>query len=236
MSILPTSKSEVNQRLSDQIILLYGRPKIGKSTLCSYFPDALFIATEPGLNHLSVFKVPVNSWEKFLEVCKEVAEGKHQFKTIVIDTIDNLVLFCNDYICRQNDLDHISDMPMGKGWAKATGELNRVIAKLSMLGTGLIFVGHSKQEEIETKTKKYNRFTVALGGKTQDAILALPDVILFMDSEVHDGIETGIIRTKPSMYFEAGDKSRLLPESIEFPLDKPKVAYDKIVDCFSKTK
>jgi len=155
MSMLPASKSEVNSKLSDQIILLYGRPKIGKSTFCANFPDALFIATEPGLNHLSVFKVSVNNWEKFLAVCKEIAEGKHQFKTIIIDTIDNLVMYCNEYICQQNDIDHISDMPMGKGWAKATAELTRVINKLSMLGIGLILVGHSKQEEIETKTKKY---------------------------------------------------------------------------------
>lgn len=238
MALLPQSKSEVNQRLSDQIILLYGRPKIGKSTLCSYFPDALFIATEPGLNHLSVFKVNVNNWNVFLEVCKEiaaeVASGKCRYKTLVIDTIDNLVQMCNEYICQQNDLDHISDMPMGKGWAKATAELTRVINKLSMLGIGLILVGHSKQEEIETKTKKYNRFTVALGGKIQDSVLALPDLILFMDSEVRGTEEIGVIRTKPSMYFEAGDKSKLLPEAIEFRLDNPKSAFDKIAEAFNK--
>lgn len=234
MSLLPQNKSEVNTKLSDQIILLYGRPKIGKSTLCSYFPDALFIATEPGLNHLSVFKVDVNSWAKFLEICKELSTGKHNFKTIVIDTVDNLVGFCNDFICQENNISHISELPMGKGWAKATYEFTRVINKLSMLGIGLVIVGHSKQEEIETKTKKYNRWTLNLGGKTQDAVLALPDLILFMDSEVRNGEEFGIIRTKPSMYFDAGDKSKRLPESIEFPLDNPKIAYDKIVESFNK--
>ena len=236
MTLLPIVKSEINVKLSDQVILVYGRPKIGKSTFCSYFDEALFIATEPGLNHLEVFKVPVNSWEKFLEVCREIAEGHHPFKTIIIDTIDNLVGFCNDYICRKNDIGHISEMPMGKGWAMSTAEFTRVISKLSMLGIGPVMVAHVKQEEIETKTKKYNRWTINVGGKSQDAILAMPDIILFMDSEVEGGAERGVIRTKPSMYFEAGDKSRRLPEVISFPLDNPKVAYDQIVTAFGIKK
>lgn len=236
MSILPVSKSEVNVKLSDQIILVYGRPGIGKSTLCSYWDEALFIATEPGLHHLSVYSVNVNTWEKFLEVCKEISTGQHKFKTLVIDTIDNLTVFVNDYICRKNDISHISEMPMGKGWAMATSELIRVISKLSMMGIGLIMVGHCKQEEIETKTKKFNRWTVNLGGKTQDAVLAMPEIILFMDSDMKSGVEVGFIRTKPSMYYEAKDKSKRLPDPIEFPLDNPRVAYDQIVKAFSKPK
>ena len=40
------------------------------------------------------------------------------------------------------------------------------------------------------------------------------------------------MRTKPSLYWEAGDKSNNLPESIEFPPDKPEVVYEVIKKAF----
>lgn len=230
---LPTQKTAKNNNLSDQITLIYGRAKIGKSTLCSYFDQALFIATEPGLNHLEVYRVDCNSWEKFLSTCAEIAKGQHEFKTIILDTVDNLITFCSDYVCRENGISHPSELPHGKGWGMITSEFNRAIVKLANLPYGLVIVSHSKSEEVETKTKKYSRTTIDVSGKNQNVILNLMDLILFMDSEMKDGVEIGVVRTKPSIYFDAGDKSKLLPESIEYPLDNPKVAYDIIAGSFT---
>jgi len=233
---LPKTLSQKENELGKQIILVYGRPKIGKSTLCSKFDKALFLATEPGLNQLEVFKVNVTSWKGFMEACKEISEGKHEFKTIVIDTIDNLVPLIQAYVEEVNEVDYIGDIPHGKGWFLATQELRRVLTKLAMLPYGLILVSHSKQEEIETKTKKYNRFTIDLSGKNQNAVLNLMDIILFMDSEMKGGEEIGVMRTKPSLYWEAGDKSKLLPEAIEFEPDKPEMVYDVIKKSFGGKK
>jgi hypothetical protein len=234
MSLLPQSKSEINQSLLQQIILLYGRPKIGKSTFCSFFPSGLFIQTEPGLAHLSVNKVAIRSWNEFLEVGAEIANGKHSFGPIIIDTVDQLITFANDHICTENHIEYIGDMPHGRGWAIVTEMIKQKLTKLASLGYGLIMVSHCDQVEIETKVKKFNRWTVNLGGKNREFILAFPELILFMDSEMRGSEEIGIVRTKPSLFWEAGDKSKLLPESIEFPLSKPEVAYNKIVESFNK--
>ena len=231
---LPSIKSTKETNLGKQVILVYGRPKVGKSTFCSYFDKALFLATEPGLNHLEVFKINVNSWKVFLESCAEIAQGKHEFKTIIIDTVDNLLIYCSDYVCKENEISHPADLPHGKGWSLVTSEFTRALIKLYGLGYGVVLVSHSKQEEVETKTKKYNRFTIDISGKNQNVILNGMDLILFMDSEIKDGIEIGMVRTKPSQYYEAGDKSKLLPENIQYPLDNPKVAFDVISKCFNQ--
>jgi len=233
---LPIKLSEKERDFGKQIILVYGRPKIGKSTLCSKFEKALFLATEPGLSQLEVFKVNVTSWKIFMDTCKEIAQGKHDFKTIIIDTIDNLIPLLQTFVEEQSEVDYIGDIPHGKGWFLATQELKRVLTKLAMLPYGLVLVSHSKQEEIETKTKKYNRFTIDLSGKNQNAVLNLMDIILFMDSEMKGGEEIGVMRTKPSLYWEAGDKSKLLPEAIEFPPDKPEIVYDVIKKSFGGKK
>lgn len=221
--MLPIEKSKVVSELSQQVILVYGRAKIGKSTLCSKFDQPLFLATEPGLNHLEVFRVNINNWDKFLEACGDLADGKHKFKTIVIDTIDNLVVFCSDWVCRENSINHPSELPHGKGWHLVTSELRRALVKLASLPYGLVIVSHSELIEVETKTRKYTRYTIPIGGKNRNIILNMPDIILFIDSEVSkDGSERRLIRTKPSMFFEAGDRSGLLPETL--PLDYNELA------------
>lgn len=234
--LLPSIKSTKETNLARQVTLIYGRPKIGKSTFCSYYDHAVFFATEPGLNHLEVFKVNINNWHTFLEACGEIAGGKHEFKTIIIDTIDNLLVYCSDYVCKENDISHPADLPHGKGWSLITAEFTRAMVKLYGLGYGVVLVGHTKQEEVETKTKKYSRFTIDISGKNQNVILNGMDLILFMDSEMKDGVEVGVLRTKPSQYYEAGDKSKLLPESIYYPLDNPKVAYDAVIKAFNVAK
>ena len=86
---LPTTKTKPTTDLAKQSILLYGVPKLGKSSFALQFPEAMFFECEPGLNHLEVFKVPTYSWEAFLEACKLLAKGDHNSKTLVIDTVDN---------------------------------------------------------------------------------------------------------------------------------------------------
>ena len=224
--MLPVEKSKKVMELDKQVILIYGRAKIGKSTLASHFDKPLFLATEAGLNQLEVFKVNITSWETFLSACKEIAEGKHSFKTIVIDTIDNLLTFCSDWVCRKHNVNHPADLPHGKGWHFVTAELNRAMVKLSSLSYGLVLISHCDMEEVETKTKKYNRWTISISGKNKRVFLNMADLILFIDSEMdRDGNERRLIRTKPSMYWEAGDRFGKLPETL--PLD-----YKKLIDSF----
>lgn len=232
MSLLPKEKSGVNNNLSDQIILIYGRAGIGKSTICASFDKAIFLATEPGLNHLDVYSTPITSWSDFMLACKELAEGKHEFKTVVIDTVDRLIPLCQQFIEKKMEVEYIGDVPHGKGWFMVTSELSRVLTKLSQMPMGLVIVSHSKQEEVETKTAKFSRFTIDIGGKNQNVILNLMDIILFMDSEMRKGEEVSVVRTKPSLYWEAKDKSKLLPDHIDFPPDQPEKAYEQIAKAF----
>ncbi|HOK47887.1 MAG TPA: AAA family ATPase, partial [Bryobacteraceae bacterium] len=63
---LPTKKTPPRANLGDYSILIYGPTKIGKTTLASQFPEALFLATEPGLNALEAYQIPITSWDGLL--------------------------------------------------------------------------------------------------------------------------------------------------------------------------
>lgn len=215
---LPTAKTPAVAELATHTVLLYGPTKIGKSTWCSHAPDALFLATEPGLNSLEVYQVSITTWEELLSACAAIARGDHQFKTIIIDTIDNAWRMCADFICRQHNVTHEADLPYGKGFQLISTEFHRVITKLACLPYGLYMISHAQETEVETRTGKYNKTVPTLPERARRIVLGLVDMVLFCDLEPGASDEPQrVMRTKPNRYYEAGDRTGRLPDTI--PLD-----------------
>lgn len=217
--MLPTQKSQPVTEISDLSVLVYGAPKIGKSTWCSHAESALFFETEPGLNNLEVYRIPVRSWKELLEALAEVAKGEHKFKTIVVDTVDNMYRLCTEHILEGQQIEHESDLGYGKAWALVRNEFHRVLTKMARLPYGLYLVSHALQVEIDTRTGKQTRYQPTLPGKAREIVVALADLILYCDIEpiLKDGKPDGyrrIMRTKNSPYYEAGDRTGKLPETI----------------------
>ncbi|MCK9328049.1 MAG: ATP-binding protein, partial [Bacteroidales bacterium] len=212
-------------------VLVYGPTKIGKSTWCSNADGALFLSTEPGLNSLEVFQTPITSWDELLAACGEIAAGDHPFKTVIIDTVDNAYRMCADYICRKFKIEHESDLGYGKGYTLITNEFQRVLNKLAFMPYGLYLISHSQSIEIETRTGKYTKTVPTLPEKARKIVLGLVDMVLYCDIETGtcpDGraVARRVMRTKPSIYYEAGDRTGRLPEVID--LD-----YSRFIEAFN---
>ncbi len=223
--MLPTTKTPPKNALSDLTVLVWGGQKIGKSTFCSNAESALFLATEAGLNSIEAFQAPIATWEEFLQACAEIAEGKHSFNTVIIDTVDNAYRICAQYICAKHKIEHESDLGYGKGWSLINSEFYRVLNKLAMLPYGLFMVSHAQEKEIESRTGKYTKMVPTLPDKARKIVLGMVDMILYCDLEVTknpDGTfaQRRVIRTRPSLYYEAGDRTGRLPEVIDLDFKK----------------
>ena len=230
--MLPTQTTPKKQDLADLTVLAYGRSKIGKSTWCARSEGALFLATEPGLNALDVYQVPIQTWDQLLAACGEIAEGKHPFKTIIVDTVDNAYRMCADHVCAKFKIEHESDLGYGKGWALINNEFHRVLTKLAFLPYGLFLVSHSVEREIETRTGKYTRIVPTLPDKARKIVLGMVDLILYCDLEAvtdDEGKTTyrRVMRTKPSPHYEAGDRTGRLPETIDLDFAKFTQAFNR---------
>ena len=198
---------------------------VHNSTFRSQADGAVFLATEPGLNALEVFQVPILSWEDLLAACAEISEGKHPFKTIIVDTVDNAHKFCTEYILRKYKVEHESDLAYGKGYSIVNNEFQRVLTKLAFLPYGLYLISHAKEIEVETRTGKYTRIVPTLPEKARKIVLGMVDMVLYCDLDVSAGAEgeqiiRRVIRTKPSLYYEAGDRTGRLPETIDLDYRK----------------
>lgn len=227
---LPTELTKLSKDLSTKTTLIYGPPKIGKSTFASRFPDALFLECEPGLNELEVYKIPTYTWEDFLAACSLIAAGEHTFKTIIVDTADNAFKMCSDAICAKHGVEYEGDLSHGKGWAFVKNEWHRVLTRLASLPYGLVLISHALDKRIETRTGEYTKTQPSLPDRARHVVLGLVDMILFCDTLSHKD-DRGqvtiqrVIRTKPHPTYEAGDRTGRLADTL--PLD-----YAAFAQCF----
>jgi hypothetical protein len=213
---LPDKKTTKKRDLRDFTILLYGLPKIGKSTACSRIEDALFIPTEAGLKSLEVYATDqVTSWTHFLEIAAEVAKNNKKFKTLVIDTVSNLYQMCEDYVVHREGCTHVSKVPDKAGYGMVRIEFKRAITKLAALGTGLVLIGHSKEETIKTRTSEYTKSMLDMSDKARVALVGEMDVTLFATiSRDKDGNPIRVVRSTNSETHEAGDRTGLFEDGM----------------------
>lgn len=117
INLLAIEPHKVSRDLSGYITYIYGKGGIGKTTLATKAPNALLIATEKGYNALpGVMPIDVTSWAEMRQVRNELKKPavKEKYQTVIIDTIDIAAAMCEKYICSQNDVEKIGEIPYGR--------------------------------------------------------------------------------------------------------------------------
>jgi hypothetical protein len=125
-----------------------------------------------------------------------------------------------DHVNKQLGIKHESEAPYGRAYSMVSGELTRVLTKLSMLPYGLYLTSHAQAVTVETRTGTITRFMPTLPERARKIVLGLVDMILFADLEttpVPNGepVVRRVIRAKPSPHYEAGDRTGRLPDVLD---------------------
>jgi hypothetical protein len=217
--MLPTKKSTKRTSINDQTILIYGSPKVGKSTFCSYFDNALFAAFESGHNFLEIYKTDIKSWQEFLKLCALLIAHKHDFKTLIIDTVDIAHKLLTEDICVKEGITDISELGFGKGYTKVRNEFSRVIRKLTMYGIAVVFISHEITKEAEVGRRKIMLTDCSLPGSFAKDLKAMCDQILYF--YFNEGGERKI-RCIGTANVVAGDRSGKLPEIMDMNYEQIK--------------
>ena len=173
-------------------IVIYGDAGTGKTTFGACAPSPVFIQTEDGLGNLDVTAFPLaKSFGEVMEALKSLYEEPHEFKTLVVDSLDWLEPLIWKHVCdfwtdnRGNSkrLASIEDAGYGKGYVEASNYWRQFFDGITALrdarGMTIVMTAHSQVVKVEdpmlptfdTHGLKLHKRAAALVEEFSDVIL-----------------------------------------------------------------
>jgi len=236
--VLPTKKTKPNFNISEISVMVYGEEKIGKSLWCSGAPNALYLATEPAYRHLEVYAMDVRGWAEFCKIVDTFLIGKHDFKSLIIDTVDDLYKIAAAYLIKKHNVEDLADFDYGKGFNLVYGAIYAKLRQIVQSKYGLYLVSHMAEKEIKTRVRTYTKITPAMTEKFCTLVTGLVDIIFYCDYHISKKGDkrtvTRVLRCDKNPGYVAGDRFGVLP--IMLPLNKGHLisSWDIFAKAFNK--
>jgi len=242
--ILPTKRSEVDNRWVVQKTVMIGAPGCGKSTFPSFGDKTLYLQCEAGLNHLSVMKTPITSWEEWEATYTALMQAKNKgdfpYDTIVIDTIDKFVDCANQEAIefgrkkyKGTEINTIGDIPNGGGWGWGTDFVENALSKLEKLGCHIFVIGHLDRKEVKDANGISRHLqTISIGGKTGRAIMSWADHILNIETKMIGNTMQRVVRTIPTAVIDAKSRGAVIKDGWVWDVND-RVNFDKFRSAFN---
>lgn len=218
VDILSIEPQVISRDLRSKYLLLAGAPKIGKTEFCTMAPDALVLAFEIGTNARPGAMIQkIDTWSTFKLVLRQLEkpEAKQKFSTICIDTVAIAYDLCEQFICAQNGVQKIGDIPYGGGYSALSKEFDSALRKITMLGYGLIMTCHLKENADEDG--KIVGYKPDLNNRCLKIVNGLVDIIgVITQTWTENGESQRWIQTRSTPTITAGSRYKYLAPRIPF--------------------
>ena len=192
---LPTKKVKASRK-SPKNMIIYGAPKIGKTSVLAELDDCLIIDLEDGSDMVDALKVKVDNLTELAEVGKAIFSKGKPYKYIAIDTISKLEEWCEaegkkiymktpmgKNFDQKNPGMSILSLPNGAGYLYLRMAYKKWIDNLNKLADHVILVGHLKDKMLEKKGKEVAVKDLDLTGKIKQITCANADAVGFIYRE-----------------------------------------------------
>ena len=232
IDILAIQPQVISRDLRSKYLLLAGAPKIGKTEFCTMAPDALVLAFEIGTNARPGAMIQkIDTWSTFKLVLRQLEkpEAKAKFSTICIDTVAIAYDLCEQFICAQNGVQKIGDIPYGGGYAALSKEFDSALRKITMMGYGLIMTCHLKESSDENG--EITGYKPDLNNRCLKIVNGLVDIIgVITQTWDEHGESHRWIQTRSTPTIVAGSRYKYLAPRIPFGYNEFLEALSQAID------
>ncbi|HEX8586118.1 MAG TPA: AAA family ATPase [Allosphingosinicella sp.] len=225
---LPTGKSKVT-RVNPKKLILFSKPKVGKTEALSKLEDCLLLDLEGGANFVEAMKMdvlkmakdankpPIAILKDIIKTIKEANEkkGHYVYKYGAIDTVtalEDMVLILANKLYKNTpqgrnwDGDDVTQLPNGAGYQYTRKALWLVLEELEECFDTLIILGHLKDKLIEKEGKEMTERGLDLIGKSASILCSQVDAIGY----VYRDENKTIVNFAPSDSLICGSRSEHL--------------------------
>ena len=194
--VLPTTKVAPDVK-SPQNLIIFSKPKTGKTSLLATLDDCLILDLEGGTKYLNAMKVEAKSFEEIREIGKAIKDAGNPYKYIAVDTITAL----EDMIIPYAEILY-SKSPMGKNWFNPGGgkekygnilgmpegagyfwtrqAFTKVTDYIQTWAPRVIFIGHVKDTQLEKEGSSFSSMDLDLTGKLKRITTSNSDAIGYL--------------------------------------------------------
>ena len=230
MHLWEVEKNVISRDLKGKYVLLYGKPKSGKTTAACSFPDAVLLAFEKGYNAIgNAFPFDINKWSDYKMALRDLADQrtKDRFKTVIIDTVSICWDMCEKFVCQQNGVQKISDIPWGAGYTACKKEFENSLRQITQLGYGVVLIAHSASRVEKTADgSDIEIISPDLPKRASEVCNGIVDIIGYIGNEWINGERKRWLYTRETPTLFAGSRFKYMPDKIPF-------SYEELVNAIA---
>jgi len=237
--LLPKNERRNIEKINKKAIWLYGAPFSGKTFLANKFPDPLMLNTDGNIKFVDAPYVPIKdevkvegrqtkrkfAWEVFKNVIAELEKKDNDFKTIVVDLLEDTYEHCRLYMYDKLNITHESDDSFS-AWDKVRTEFLSTLKKLMNLDyENIILISHEDRSKDITRKSgdKITAIKPNLQDKVANKVAGMVDIVARV---VADGDERTLSFKTNEVIFGGG---RLPVTEKVIPLD-----YDEFMKVYEE--
>ena len=220
--------SKVSKDVKGKLILIHSNErKLGKTLQATRFPKPYYLRFEQGINAISGLSyAPLTKWSDFKKVRKQltnpktIEEAQKRYQTLIVDTTDVAIRWCDKYVCGMQGVERLNDGNSGFGlWKEYENEWFNEWNPLLSAGYTVIFIAHSeirKQKNPKTN-EEYEQWVPKGDKRTIDLIVDAADLIGYVKSNGYDDNgdpQLSSIFFQNCPQFLAGSRFKYMPSEI----------------------
>lgn len=205
--VLPTSKIPAIST-NPNFLIIYGRPKAGKTSAVAQLDSNLIIDLEGGSQFIDAMAVQARSVNQLGEIAQAIRAknkevGHNFYKHITIDNATRLEEMCLPYakiLYMQTPMgknykgDDIRTLPNGSGYMYLRTAVRKVIDMFKELCDEFILIGHVKDVQIEQNGQELSEMALDLVGKLSSIVCGEADAVGYIyrkGNETHVSFKGG---------------------------------------------
>lgn len=235
-NIQPTT---ISRDLKGKFVCIYSLPKVGKTSMACQFPKNLLLAFEKGYNAIAGIKPQdITKWSDFKLVLRQLEkpEARQIYDTVTIDTVGIAWEMCEQFICAQNGVQKIADIPWGGGYSACKKEFESCLRKITQLGYGLVIIAHvDKRTEKRADDSEVEILGPAIPKRAYEIVNQLVDIIGYIDiTWDEEGNSERWLYTRKTPTVMAGSRFKYLAPKIKFGYNELVAAISDAIDKSEK--
>ena len=186
--VLPTKKVKV-ERVNPKRLLIYSKPKTGKTTAFAGLEDNLILDLENGAEYVEALKVKISDLQDLLDTGKAIKEADKPYKYVTVDTVtalEEMIMPLAVKLYRETPMgknysgDNVTTLPNGAGYLYIRKAFFQVLDFIDTLAPTIILSGHIKDKVVDDKGEMVMSANIDLTGKIKSLICANADAIGYM--------------------------------------------------------